>query len=54
MKELGYVEGRDIDIVYRYANGDFSRMPGLANELAWLEPAVFVPPPSPLRWRLGR
>jgi putative ABC transport system substrate-binding protein len=33
LRELGYVEGRNIDIVYRYAEGDFARMPALADEL---------------------
>jgi len=42
MQEHGYVEGRDIDIVYRYADGDLKRMPELANELIRLMPAVFV------------
>jgi putative tryptophan/tyrosine transport system substrate-binding protein len=38
MQELGYVEGRDVDIVYRYANGDLAALPALANELAQLKP----------------
>jgi ABC-type uncharacterized transport system substrate-binding protein len=42
MQELGYVEGRDIDIVYRYADDDLARMPTLANELIQLMPSVFV------------
>jgi putative tryptophan/tyrosine transport system substrate-binding protein len=42
MHELGYVEGRDIDIACRYADGDLSRLPELATELAHREPAVFV------------
>jgi putative ABC transport system substrate-binding protein len=42
LKELRYVEGRNIDIVYRYADGDLTRMPGLADELVWLRPDVFV------------
>jgi putative tryptophan/tyrosine transport system substrate-binding protein len=42
MQELGYVEGRDVDIVYRYADGDLAALPALANELAKLKPGVFV------------
>jgi putative tryptophan/tyrosine transport system substrate-binding protein len=42
MQDHGYVEGRDIAIVYRYADGDLKRMPALANELIRLMPAVFV------------
>jgi putative tryptophan/tyrosine transport system substrate-binding protein len=30
MQGLGYVEGRDIDFVYRYADNDPARMPALA------------------------
>ena len=42
LKELGYVDGRDFELVYRYANGDSSRMPALVNELLPYKPAVFV------------
>jgi putative ABC transport system substrate-binding protein len=42
MQKLGYVEGRDVDIVYRFADGDLARMPALANELLRLMPAAFV------------
>jgi putative tryptophan/tyrosine transport system substrate-binding protein len=42
MQEFGYVEGRDIDVAYRYADGDLSRLPDLAIDLAHLKPAVFV------------
>ena len=42
MQELGYVEGRDVDIVSRYADGDLAALPALANELAQLNPGVFV------------
>jgi putative tryptophan/tyrosine transport system substrate-binding protein len=33
MAELGYVEGRDIDLERRYAAGDLKRLPVLGNEL---------------------
>src|SRR5215510_394273 len=42
LQELGYVEGRDIDIVYRYADGDHERNPLLADELVRLKPDVIV------------
>ena len=42
MKELGYVDGRDVDLVYRYANGDLTLMPMLVNEVLPDKPAVFV------------
>jgi len=40
--ELGYVEGQNIDIVYRYAEGDQERLPVLADELVRLKPDVIV------------
>jgi putative ABC transport system substrate-binding protein len=42
LKELSYVEGRNIEFAYRYADGDLTRMPGLADELVRLRPDVFV------------
>jgi putative tryptophan/tyrosine transport system substrate-binding protein len=44
MRELGYTEGRDFDMVYRFAAGDYDRMPRLAAELAALNPNVFIAP----------
>jgi putative tryptophan/tyrosine transport system substrate-binding protein len=42
LRELGYVEGRDYEIEYRYADGDLTRLPALANELIRLKPKVIV------------
>ena len=42
LRELGYVEGQNIDIVYRYAEGDLTRLPTLADELVQLNPDVIV------------
>jgi len=42
LQELGYVEGRDIDVVYRYAEGDQQRLSLLADELVRLKPDVIV------------
>ena len=42
MAELGYVEGRDIDLERRYAAGDLNRLPALANELVKLKPDVIL------------
>jgi putative ABC transport system substrate-binding protein len=42
LRELGYVEGRDYEIEYRYADGDVTRMPSLAEELIRLKPEVIV------------
>ena len=42
MNALGYVEGRNYDVVYRFGEGDLTRMPGLAQELVQLKPSVIV------------
>src|SRR5262245_55078729 len=42
LQELGYVEGQNIDIVYRYAEADRERIPLLADELVRLKPDVIV------------
>ena len=46
LQELGYVEGRDLEIVYRYADGDYTRLPALADELVKLKPQVVVSAPA--------
>jgi len=40
--EHGYEDGKNVDLVYRWADGDISRLPELASELVALEPAVIV------------
>jgi putative ABC transport system substrate-binding protein len=40
--ELGYVEGRNIAIEYRYAEGRLDRLPNLAAELVALQPNVIL------------
>jgi hypothetical protein len=42
LHELGYVEGRNIAIEYRSAEGKYERLPGLAAELARLKVEVDV------------
>ena len=42
LQELGYVEGRDYDIEYRYADGDVTRQPMQADELIRHKPNVIV------------
>jgi putative ABC transport system substrate-binding protein len=44
LHDLGYAEGRDFDIVYRFADGQFDRLPALARELVLLNPDVVVTP----------
>jgi putative ABC transport system substrate-binding protein len=40
MRDLGYVDGQNIAIEYRYAEGKPERLPGLAAELVGLKPDV--------------
>ena len=47
MRELGYLEGRDYGVEYRYADGDASRLPLLAEELVRLKPDVIVTAATP-------
>jgi putative ABC transport system substrate-binding protein len=42
MRELGYVEGGNIDVVYRFADGRLDLLPALAEELIQLTPKVIV------------
>jgi putative tryptophan/tyrosine transport system substrate-binding protein len=42
LRDLGYVEGRDFDIVYRYADGYAERLPALAEDLVRLKPNVIL------------
>jgi ABC-type uncharacterized transport system substrate-binding protein len=42
LKAFGYIEGQTVDIEYRWANGDYERLPALARELIALNPAVIV------------
>lgn len=40
LRDLGYVEGQNISLEYRYANGQYERLQSLAAELVRLNPAV--------------
>jgi putative ABC transport system substrate-binding protein len=42
LRELGHAEGRDIEVVYRFADGNNERLPGLAEELVGLKPAIIL------------
>jgi putative tryptophan/tyrosine transport system substrate-binding protein len=42
LKELGYIEGRNIKTEYRYAEGKLDRLPSLAEELVGLKVDVIV------------
>ena len=45
--ELGYVEGKNIAIEYRYANAKFDKLPALADELIRLKVDVVVASTTP-------
>jgi ABC-type uncharacterized transport system substrate-binding protein len=42
LHRLGYIEGRTVDIDYRYSDGDTDRLPALAQELVQLKPDVVL------------
>ena len=46
LSEQGYVEDRNVKIIYRYADGHYDRLPALATELAAVPVAVIVTLPS--------
>jgi putative tryptophan/tyrosine transport system substrate-binding protein len=47
LRELGYIEGQNIAIEYRFASGHVERLPGLAAELVRLKVDVIVAPSTP-------
>jgi putative ABC transport system substrate-binding protein len=47
LRELGWVEGRNIAIEFRYAEGRADRLPGLADELVRLKVDIITAVPTP-------
>jgi putative ABC transport system substrate-binding protein len=47
LKELGYLEGKNINIEYRGAEGDTGRIPSLVFELVQLKVDILVAPVLP-------
>jgi putative ABC transport system substrate-binding protein len=47
MRQIGYVEGKNLSIEWRYADGRHDRLPDLAMELVRLKPAVIVTHATP-------
>src|SRR5262245_61331696 len=45
--EAGYVEGRNLGIEYRFAEGQYNRLPDMAAELVRRQPALIVATPTP-------
>ena len=50
LKEMGYVEGDNVTIVYRWAENQIDRLPELAAELVRRRVAVIVPTAGRLRY----
>jgi putative ABC transport system substrate-binding protein len=46
LQDLGYIEGRDYTLIDRYADGDLTRLPALAQEMTRLVPDVIVAAPG--------
>src|SRR6266851_8604750 len=47
LRDLGYVEGRNLVIEYRDAEGKYDRLPALAAELVAIKVDVIVAPTTP-------
>ncbi len=47
LRDLGWVEGQNIDIEYRWAEGRFDRLPDLAADLVHLKVDVIIAAPTP-------
>ena len=47
LKDLGYVEGSNIELIWRFADGRFERLTELAAELAKLEVDIMMPATPP-------
>src|SRR6187551_405720 len=47
LRALGYIEGKNLVMEYRWAEGDYQRFPRLVSELAKLDPEVIVTAGTP-------
>src|SRR5436189_2881308 len=46
MRDLGYVDGQQFDIAFRFADGYVERLPTLADDMVRLNPSVILAPAS--------
>ena len=53
MKEFGYIDGQNVIVDYRFGEGHYDRLAGLAAELIQLRPDVLVASPWPILRRIG-
>ena len=54
LRDLGYIEGKNINIEYRFASGRVERLPELAAELVHLKPDVSSAQPRRGLWPLNK
>jgi putative ABC transport system substrate-binding protein len=54
LRQLGYIDGRNIRLEYRYADGVLDRLPDLAADLVQLNPKIIVSAPLPANLALHR
>ena len=54
MRDLGYIEGKNLVIEWRFADGNYERLPDLAAELVQLSPEVIVTHGTPPAYALQR
>jgi putative tryptophan/tyrosine transport system substrate-binding protein len=54
LRDLGYVEGQNLLVDYRYAEGNPDRLPALATELVQREPDVLWLHGNPAAWAAKR
>jgi putative tryptophan/tyrosine transport system substrate-binding protein len=51
LNEVGYVEGRNVTIEYRWGEGNYERLPTMAAELVRRQVSVIVATAPPRCWR---